>query len=106
MQWHLMTIRLQQKSSSISPDASAKLGGCLRKQLLPVYKAFPQPTLEFSGVLYQAIFDDKVTAEGRAGRKDQKDLWESVLNALLSGILVRTTAYDSKSASDFIIGLP
>lgn len=73
---------------------------------MPVYKAFPQPTLEFSAVLYRAIFDGKITAEGRAGRKEQKDLWESVLNALLSGILVRTTAYDWKSASDFTLGFP
>ena len=66
-----------------------RLGERLRKPLLPVYSACPQLALKFAAILAQELYDSRILTEFTAGRNEQKLLWNGVLDALLSGVLVR-----------------
>lgn len=73
----------------LSQEAANKLSKCLRERLIPVYTAFPQHSLDFAAELCRMLYETKILTEFTAGKHDQKQLWDSVLNALLSGVLVR-----------------
>ena len=78
-----------QNASSISSEAARRLAELLRKPLLPVYTAFTQPALHLAAALSQELYENKILPDFTAGRHEQKLFWNSILDSLLSGILVR-----------------
>ena len=72
----------------MSPEASRKFADRLRKPLVPVYIAVAQPALQFTATFAQEIYKSKILPEFTAGNHDQKLLWNSILDSLLSGVLV------------------
>ncbi|PCH34902.1 hypothetical protein WOLCODRAFT_155555 [Wolfiporia cocos MD-104 SS10] len=74
-------------SSTISEQSSKKLSQCLRKPLLPVYSAFPQPSLEAAAAIFYKVYHEKVLPTLGKRQNEQQELWEGVLNSLLSGVL-------------------
>ncbi|KAJ3554816.1 hypothetical protein NM688_g2911 [Phlebia brevispora] len=74
-------------SSSISPETARRLADVFRKPLLPVYSAFPRPSFQFIAALCQELYESKILSDFTAGKHDQKLLWNSVFDSLLSGVL-------------------
>ncbi|THH32971.1 hypothetical protein EUX98_g1222 [Antrodiella citrinella] len=74
-------------TSSLSLPESEKLVQQLRRPLQLAYTSFPQVALQFCARLADYLYNNKILAEYTAGRHDQRAQWESVLYALLSGVL-------------------
>lgn len=72
----------------MSSDAAGKLSGIFRRQLPVLYTAFPQLSLALTAVLCQIIYEEKILKDFTAGKLTEDSPWQSVLNALLSGVLV------------------
>ena len=80
-----------QKSPSPPAQSLEKLAHALRRPLLPLYIAHSRQTLQLSGTLVVAIFEDKISAKipyTDAKTREQIGLWETVQTEILSGILV------------------
>ncbi|PCH37320.1 hypothetical protein WOLCODRAFT_167429 [Wolfiporia cocos MD-104 SS10] len=80
---HLVLLNL----STISEQASKALSQYLRRPLLPIYSAFPQPALEAAAAIFYKVYHEKVLPTLRKQQNEQQGLWEGVLNSLLSGVL-------------------
>lgn len=72
----------------MSSDASGKLSGIFRRQLPLLYTAFPQLSLALTAILCQTIYEEKILKDFTAGKLSDESPWQSVLNALLAGVLV------------------
>lgn len=76
-----------QKSSSHSDRVIDTLKLTLRAPFVPLYTAFPGPALDLALALFVSISNDQISKLDKKRRK-LRELWESVQNAILSGILV------------------
>ena len=85
---HLMDYALQ-KLSSISKQLSDKLATFLRDSLGMLYAAVPVPALRLAAAVFESIYHNRILSAIGGAQSEQKELWESVLHALLSGVLVR-----------------
>ena len=72
----------------LSKEAANKLSKCLRERLAHIYGAFPQQGIELAAALCKTLYETKILTEFTAGNQEQKLLWDNVMNALLSGVLV------------------
>ncbi len=77
-----------QKLSTISKQLSDKLASFLRDSLRVLYAGVPVPALRLAAVIFESVYHNRILAALGGGQSEQKDLWESVLYALLSGVLV------------------
>ncbi|OBZ66573.1 hypothetical protein A0H81_13373 [Grifola frondosa] len=90
------------KSSTISEQAVQKLSKCFREHLLRLYSAFLLPSLQFAAAIFERIYHEKVLAALGNQQQEQKILWETVLYALLSGILDLLDSNDNNDVKDAI----
>ncbi|KAL6306614.1 hypothetical protein BKA93DRAFT_149887 [Sparassis latifolia] len=90
------------KSSTISLEASCKVASCLRDPLLPLYATYPLPALQFTAALFRKIYHEKVLTSLGMQLEEQKAIWESVLNSLLSGVLDFLDNSDNETAKSSI----
>ena len=94
---HLMDYALQ-KLSSISKQLSDKLATFLRDSLGMLYAAVPVPALRLAAAVFESIYHNRILYAIGGAQSEQKELWESVLHALLSGVLVRPKSDNAPEA--------
>ncbi|KZT02012.1 uncharacterized protein LAESUDRAFT_815615 [Laetiporus sulphureus 93-53] len=75
------------KSSTLSSAAIKKLVQLFRRPLVPLYSAFPLPSLQLSGAIFHKIYHEKFLAALGQQAHEQKTHAENILNSLLSGVL-------------------
>ncbi|RDX43083.1 hypothetical protein OH76DRAFT_1410522 [Lentinus brumalis] len=95
---HLVLLKL----STISKQLSDKLASFLRDSLRVLYAGVPVPALRLAAVIFESVYHNRILAALGGGQSEQKDLWESVLYALLSGVLDFLDAHQTKAAKDAV----
>ncbi len=92
--------RNMQKLSTISQQISQKLSSFLRESLGVLYIGVPTSTLQLAAAIFESVYHNRILSALGGTPGDQKELWESVLYALLSGVLVRLLHACVRSRTD------
>lgn len=79
----------KKESKSLSSTDSERLVKAFRQPLASLYSSSPQAALAFAAGLAGFLYHSKILVEYASGNYEQRGRWERVLNALLSGVLVR-----------------
>ncbi|KAI0820712.1 hypothetical protein BC628DRAFT_1395979 [Trametes gibbosa] len=95
---HLVLLKLQ----SLSKAIAGKLSSFLRESLAILYTGVGFPALRLTSSLFQSVYYERLLPTIGNMQKDQQNLWESVLHALLAGVLDYLDAQDSTEAKDAI----
>ncbi|KAI0717578.1 hypothetical protein C8T65DRAFT_737905 [Cerioporus squamosus] len=95
---HLVLLKL----STISKQLSDKLASFLRDSLGVLYAGVPVPALRLAAAIFESVYHNRILSALGGGQSEQKDLWESVLYALLSGVLDFLDAHDAKAVKDAV----
>ncbi|RPD70368.1 hypothetical protein L226DRAFT_230828 [Lentinus tigrinus ALCF2SS1-7] len=99
---HVSTHLVLLKLSSISQQLSEKLATFLRHSLGVLYAAVPVPALRLAAAIFESVYHNRILSAIGGGQSDQKELWESVLYALLSGVLDFLDAHDNRATKDAV----
>lgn len=81
-------LTFMQKLQYISPQITRKLSSFLRESLAALYASVGLPALHLASALLQSVYHERLLPTIGNMQRDQQDLWESVLHALLAGLLV------------------
>ncbi|KAI0773578.1 hypothetical protein C8Q74DRAFT_1265430 [Fomes fomentarius] len=95
---HLVLLRL----STISQQISQKLSSFLRESLGVLYIGVPTSTLQLAAAIFESVYHNRILSALGGTPGDQKELWESVLYALLSGVLDFLDIAKTKEAKDVV----
>ncbi|OCH95246.1 hypothetical protein OBBRIDRAFT_884076 [Obba rivulosa] len=60
---------------------------CCRQSLVSLYAVFPYPALQLAAEVFRVIYHEKILPAMGEQLKEKLDMWESVLDNMLSGIL-------------------
>ncbi|KAI0751808.1 hypothetical protein C8Q80DRAFT_599396 [Daedaleopsis nitida] len=99
---HVSTHLVLLKLSTISAQVSERLSNFLRESLAVLYAAVPDPTLRLAAAIFESVYHNRLLPAIGSPRGDQQALWESLLYALLSGILDYLEINESKKAKDAV----
>ena len=77
-----------QKLSLVSRQVTEELSSFLRTSLGVLYAGVTIPVLRLVSAIFETVYHDRVLVAMGNGQDEQRGRWESILHALLSGVLV------------------
>ncbi|KAI0637538.1 hypothetical protein C8Q77DRAFT_373489 [Trametes polyzona] len=95
---HLVLLKL----SSLSEQVARKLSSFLRESLTILYPVVGLPALQLAGAILESVYHERLLPSIGSLHRDQQDLWESVLHALLAGVLDYLDTHETKDAKIMI----
>ena len=72
----------------MSQEIAEKLSCFLRTSLLVLYAGVTLPALQLASAIFESVYHERILSAIGNGQDDQRARWETVLRALLSGVLV------------------
>ena len=73
----------------MSQQIAENLQVFLRESLRALYTLLPLPVLQLSASIFEFVYHEHILSAIGGVQHEQKERWEAVLYALLSGVLVR-----------------
>ncbi|KAM5540703.1 hypothetical protein V8D89_005734 [Ganoderma adspersum] len=95
---HLVLLKL----SSISEQVTEKLCNFFRASFFTLYAGLIVPTLRLVSAIFETVYHERILSAMGSGQAEQKGRWESVLHALLGGVLDFLDDHHTTEAKDAI----